>query len=120
VQNPRLQNYLRTYRKRYALSQADIANLLGANSGTKVSRYENFTRAPGPLTTFALLIIFNRPAADLFAGTYDAIRQKIRQRARRMMKELNARPGRQTKKTLRKIELLSAIVEAKPNGTRRS
>ena len=46
----------------------------GPLSGTKVSRYENFTRMPGVLTIFALEIVFNQPASELFAGSYDAIR----------------------------------------------
>jgi len=34
----KLQNYLRTYRKRNSLSQDEMAFLLGCQSGTKVSR----------------------------------------------------------------------------------
>ena len=93
--------------------------LLGAVSGTKVSRYENFTRMPASLTIFAFEIVFNQPASELFAGSYDAIRLEVQKRARRMMKALSARPDTQDKKTLRKLELLRAIVEAKPNSSRR-
>ena len=94
--------------------------LLGALSGTKVSRYENFTRMPGVLTIFALEIVFNQPASELFAGSYDAIRLAVQERARRMLKRLSARPDTQGKKTLRKRELFLAIVEAKPNSARRA
>jgi transcriptional regulator with XRE-family HTH domain len=69
----RLQNYLRTHRSRRGLSQAEVAILLGAVSGTKASRYENSSRMPNALTIFALeIIVFNQPASELFAGTYDA------------------------------------------------
>ena len=115
----RLQNYLRTHRRRHSLSQAEVAMLLGAVSGTKVSRYENFTRMPGALTIFAFEIVFNQPASELFAGSYDAIRLEIQKRARLMVKQLKAGPDTQDKKTLRKLELLRAIVEAKPNCARR-
>jgi transcriptional regulator with XRE-family HTH domain len=94
--------------------------LLGAVSGTKVSRYENFTRMPSALTIFASEIVFNQPASELFAGIYDEIRLEVQKRARQMMKELTARPDKQTKKTLRKLELLRAIVEAKPNSAQRN
>ena len=114
--NPRLQNYLRTYRKRYALSQEDIAILLGAKSGTKVSRYESFARTPGPLTTFAFQIIFDRPASELFAGSYDEVRQDIRRRARSMMKKLEGQEHLD-KKTLRKLELLRAIVRPRQTSS---
>jgi hypothetical protein len=54
--------------------------LLGAVSGTKVSRYENFTPMPAALTVFACEIVFNQPASELFAGTYDAIRLAVQTR----------------------------------------
>ena len=37
----KLENYLRTYRRRAGLSQDEMAFLLGTKSGTKVSRYEH-------------------------------------------------------------------------------
>jgi transcriptional regulator with XRE-family HTH domain len=110
---------LRTHRRRFGLSQAEVAMLLGAVSGTKVSRYENFTRMPSALTIFASEIVFNQPASELFAGIYDEIRLAVQKRARQMVKQLNARPDKQAKKTLRKLELLRAIVEAKPTSARR-
>ena len=93
--------------------------LLGADADTRVSRYENFTRMPSTLTIFACEIVFNQPASELFAGGYEAIRHAVQKRARRMLKQLSARPGSQSKNTLRKLELLRAIVEAKPNCARR-
>src|ERR1039458_3220445 len=105
VAHPRLQNYLRTYRRRHNLSQTEIAMLLGAASDTKVSRYENFTRMPVALTVFALEIVFNQPASELFAGSYQTIRVAVQERARRMVEQLNARPNPQNKKTLRKLAL---------------
>ena len=119
VAHQTLQNYLRTHRRRFGLLQAEVAMLLGAVSGTKVSRYENFTRMPGALTVFAFEIVFSQPAIELFAGSYEAVRRAVQKRARRMVKQLSARPDAQAKKTLRKLELLRAIVEAKPVSARR-
>jgi len=93
--------------------------LLGAVSDAKVSRYENFGRMPAALTVFALEIVFNQPASELFAGSYQATRLAVQERARRMVENLNARPNPQSKKTLRKLALLRAIVEPKPISARR-
>lgn len=93
--------------------------LLGAASGTKVSRYENFTRIPGALTVFAFEIVFNQSASELFAGIHQAIRLAIQERAGRLVEQLNAQPDALTAKTLRKLELLRSIVEPKPNPARR-
>ena len=93
--------------------------LLGAVSGTKVSRYENFTRMPNVFTVFACEIVFNQPASELFAGSYEVIRAAVQNRAGQLMNTLSARPDKQAKK-IRKLELLRAIVEAKPNSAQRN
>jgi transcriptional regulator with XRE-family HTH domain len=111
---------LRTHRRRHGLSQAEVAMLLGAVSGTKVSRYENFTRMPGVLTIFALEIVFDQPASELFAGSYEATRLAVQERARQMAKDLKAQPDMQARNTLRKLDFLRSIVEPKPNSARRS
>jgi transcriptional regulator with XRE-family HTH domain len=119
VAHQRLPNYLRTHRRRHGLSQAEIAMLLGAVSGTKTSRYENFTRMPGALTVFAFEIVFNQPASELFAGHYEAIRLAVQERAGRLVEQLSAQPDGQSRKTLRKLEFLRTVVEPKPNSARR-
>jgi transcriptional regulator with XRE-family HTH domain len=115
----RLQNYLRTHRRRFGLSQKEVAKLLGVASGTKVSRYENFIRTPSVVTVFACEIVFNQPASELFAGRYEEIRAAVRERASQLLTKLNDRPDKQSKKFFRKLELLRAIVEANTNAAQR-
>ncbi len=93
--------------------------LLGAVSGTKVSRYENFTRMPGALTVFAFEIVFNQPVSELFAGNYQAVRLAVQARARHMLNQLPTGPDKHARGTLRKLELFRAIVESKPSLARR-
>lgn len=71
------------------------------------------------MTVFALEIVFDQPARELFAGSYDTIRASVQRRALRMMKQLKARQEKHPKKTPRKLQLLTALVEAKPNAVRR-
>ncbi len=111
IQN-RLQHYLRTHRRRHGLSQSEIAQLLGASSAGKVSRYESFRRRPSVATTFAYEIIFNMPASELFAGAYESVRSDVRERALRMIKSLE--PYARNPRTDRKLQLLRIIVESKP------
>lgn len=110
----RLQHYLRTYRRRHGFSQAELALLLGASSDTKVSRYESFRRSPSVTAVFAYEIIFNTPARDLFAGSYDAVRGDIRERAGRLIKLLE--PDAKNPRTLRKLQLLRTIVGSPQNA----
>ncbi len=79
----RLQNYLKTHRKRSRLAQHQVAFLLGARGGTKISRYETFSRIPDLLTVFALENIFGIPASELFAGIFEDARCLVEDQAAR-------------------------------------
>jgi transcriptional regulator with XRE-family HTH domain len=117
--SPPLQNYLRTHRRRAGLFQKEVAALLGAASGSKVSQYENFTRRPGITSVFAYEIIFNRPARELFAGDYEAVRVAVRSRAERLAEQLSQRtPESQSLRVARKLKHLHGIVEPKPTFSR--
>ena len=77
-------NYLRSERRRAALSQADIAELL--REGVRaISRYERGRRLPPLKTALAYEAIYGMPAAELFAGTFDRIRKEVRRRARSLI-----------------------------------
>ena len=87
----KLPNYLKTYRKRAGLSQADLAYLLGVRSGTKVSRYERFSRVPNLETALAFEALYHLPVADLFAGVADDRARDVLRRARLLERRLLAR-----------------------------
>jgi transcriptional regulator with XRE-family HTH domain len=76
-----LPNYLRFNRKRLALSQAEVAFLLGCQSGAKVSRYEQFKREPSLETALACEMVFQRSASELFGGLYQKVEAEVAARA---------------------------------------
>lgn len=77
-----LPNYLRANRKRTALSQAEVAFLLGTQSGAKVCRNERFVREPNLATAFAYEVIYQKPASELFGGLYQRIEREVVTRAK--------------------------------------
>jgi transcriptional regulator with XRE-family HTH domain len=77
----RLPNYLRTHRKRLRAGQRHVAFLLGSKSGTKISRYEHFSRVPDLQTVFALEVIYGVPARELFAGMFEDACRLVEDRA---------------------------------------
>ena len=80
-----LQNYLRTNRKRFALSQEEVAFLMGfhgESKGAKVCRDEKFTREPSLLSALAYEAIYQKPVRELFAGLYEQIEQEVSKRAK--------------------------------------
>ena len=83
--SPQLPNHLRSHRKRLALSQEDVAYLLGSESGAKVCRYECFMREPGLRCVLAYEAIFQKPARDLFPGLYSGIERDVASRATKLL-----------------------------------
>ena len=82
---PSLPNYLRTNRKQIALSQEEVAFLLGMkgmDKGNKVSRDENYSRIPTLETALAYEAIYGKPIRELFAGLYEPIAKEVSSRAK--------------------------------------
>jgi hypothetical protein len=80
-----LTNYLRTNRKRLALTQEEIAFLLGVkgeDKGVKVCRDERFVREPSLRTALAYEAIHQIPVRELFAGLYQQIEQEVAEKAK--------------------------------------
>jgi len=110
----KLENYLRTYRKRSGLSQNEVAFLLGCQNGIKVSRYEGFARKPNLETLFAYESVFGASARELFAGAYQKVEKRTLNRAQLLTRKLNrATPDRMA---TRKLQILKAITSGSGTG----
>jgi transcriptional regulator with XRE-family HTH domain len=108
----KLNNYLRTYRKRAGFSQDDMAFLLGCRRGPKVSRYECFQRSPALPTAFAFEVIFRVPTRELFAGIYEQARRTAIRRARVLHRRLSLAPP--DRMSAPKIIALKVLLESIP------
>lgn len=117
MRHRKLQNYLRTYRKRSGLSQKEIAFLLGCKSSAKISHYECFTRQPNIQTAFALAVIFDAPPHDLFAGLFQEVQQQIVQRAQLL--SLKIEVGSPHRTVTAKQAILLAITKSKSKPSTR-
>src|SRR5437870_6298628 len=112
MSSPQLPNYLRANRKRLALSQDDVAFLLGTQSGAKVCRYERFVREPSLETALAYEAIFKRSVSELFGGLYQKVEREVTERA----KILAARndQGEAGAQTARKRQALAELAAVNP------
>ena len=108
-------HYLKMYRKRSGLNQRELASLLGCAHGSKVSRYERGERVPNLRTLFAYEVVFSVRVRELFPGIYGEVREEVRKRARRLMRELDRQPltpiGKQ------KVDSLVDVVSPPPSTT---
>lgn len=113
---PRFSNYLRANRKRFGLSQEEVAFLLGSDSGAKVCRYEQFVREPSLRTALACEAVFQKPASELLPGLYQKIAKDVAVRAKALLRQMERdAPNRQTE---RKRKALTSIINRqarKPN-----
>lgn len=105
--SPLLPNYLLSNRKRLALSQENVAFLLGTQSGAKVSRHERFDREPSLKTALAYEAIYQRSASELFSGLYQEVEQEVAARAKTLASKIGVLNA--TRQTAQKRQTLAAI-----------
>ena len=74
-----------------ALSQEEVAHLLGTETGEKVCRHERFLREPELRTALAYEVIFRRTVSEIFAGLYQQVEQEVAARARTLVSRSNRR-----------------------------
>lgn len=102
----KLNNYLRTYRKRAGLSQEEVAFLLGCHFGANVSHHEGFTRDPSLRTALMYEAIFHTDLRKVFAGLYEQVEDEVAKRARMLVRRLAKQNA-----SKRKLAALKAITK---------
>ena len=105
-------NHLRRYWKRGALTQAEIAFLLGAACGTKVSRHERASRPPSLQTALTYQAIFGVPVHELFPQDYRNAVAAVQARAEALSRNVARRPD--GRKAMFKRKLLAAAGANEP------
>ena len=111
---PQLPNYLLPQRKRLALSQDEVAFLMGTHGGAGISRYEQFSQTPSLETVLALELILQKPAKELFGGLYEEIRQRVETRAKVLIYKTDR--GKQSRRATRKRQALANIISPQSNN----
>lgn len=101
-------SYLRTHRRKWALTQKELAFLFGRKSSTHVSRLEQRKRIPTIDIVLACEILFDMPTRALYPKLYADIEEKVLARASKLYEHLE----RGTNHTAaRKKELLSVVLK---------
>ncbi len=73
-------HYLRSERRRSALTQTDIAALLGGAGKARISRYERGFMPPTHVA-LAYEVIMGKPVAELLGGAFEETAFRVRRRA---------------------------------------
>lgn len=108
------QNYLHTFRRKSYLTQRDIALLLGIKSGTSIARFEHNTRLPNIRMLFALMVIFNVSAEELFPALYAQVQEETQKRIQIFVRKAT-NPDR-SRKVEHKLNFLKEVINSSNNN----
>lgn len=100
-------NHLRLHRRQWALSQTQIADLLGLKARSLVSRYENGRGAPHLRSLLAYQIIFGEPVERLFPQLHQSVTDEVMRRATALDETCR---GRSDPASRRQAKLLEAMI----------
>ncbi|MEC9365390.1 helix-turn-helix transcriptional regulator [Sinimarinibacterium flocculans] len=75
-------------RKRWALTQRELAALLGATTREHISRLENCRAHPSAALLLSLEVVFGKAPHTLFPEFYDEIEDRVVRNLYRMQQEL--------------------------------
>ena len=104
--------YLRTYRKKFGLTQREAAFLVGMETGQIVSRHESKLRIPGLKTAIAYQTVFDVPLRALLPELYREVEKVVLQRAHQLRDKLRAEPRSQRNEhKLRCVEQIIQHIE---------
>src|SRR6266853_1727811 len=85
----RLPNYLRTCRKKAALSQEEASRLVGLKNRVQFARYERHQSEPPLGVALACEQICGVPTAELFAGVSTTVAKRTQKRVRAFERKLS-------------------------------
>jgi len=108
-------SFVRAHRRRWGLSQAELAMLLGIVSSTTVSRIERSVRTPTSTVMIACCILFGLPAPELFGSLHEEIEEVVGTAAKNLYDALK---GMTDKSSIRKREFLEEVLSRLVNRNR--
>lgn len=107
-----LRNYLRSHRRRWALSQEQLSVLLGFRSAAQLSKFERNERLPNLKTALAFEIIFGVPLGDICEGLRAEVEEEVMRRAYALYERLE---HQEDPTSLRNRELLMEMLARATN-----
>jgi transcriptional regulator with XRE-family HTH domain len=104
----KFKTYLRAQRRRWGLTQGELAYLLGYRYPSAIWRIERDGRQPTLSIAFACHVIFGTPVVQLFPGRVTEIEDAVLRRSYKLHERLQGNPSRVTKA---KLDLLEQVLK---------
>jgi transcriptional regulator with XRE-family HTH domain len=100
-------SYLRPLRRRWGLTQRELAFLIGGQSGAAISRLEQLKRTPSLAALIACEVLFGVGHTEIFPDSYTQVRQAVMARANELYEALQGNPSRATRA---KLDFLESVL----------
>jgi len=100
----RLISYLRPLRRRWGLTQAEFAFLIGTKTHAAVSRFESRKAYPSLAEAIACSIVFDTPVLKLFPELYSKVHKFVLAQSEELYEKLQGNPSRVTRSKLDFLE----------------
>jgi transcriptional regulator with XRE-family HTH domain len=84
---------MRVLRRRFGLTQRELAYLLGYESDTQVSRFENGVRIPHLAEVLVIELLFGVPAITVFPKIRQAVGHRVRNRVKLLLSDIGKSPS---------------------------
>jgi len=94
----------RPLRRRWGLTQAELASLIGTRTHVAISRIEALKIYPSLGEAIACSIIFDTPTIELFPELYAKVYEFVLSQAKELYEELQGNPSRVTRAKLDFLE----------------
>jgi DNA-binding XRE family transcriptional regulator len=108
----RFQTYLRPSRRRWGLTQGELAFLIGYKTGKSISRIEALEQTPTLNAALSCAVIFNTPPVKLFPGALHNAEELVLDRANELYLQLQGDPSKTARIKLDFLEVLIARLES--------
>jgi len=99
-------NYVRTFRQRHCLSEAETAFLVDQRGHTMISKIEVGRKFPNLPTALALQVLFRQSPRALFPGLYEQVEEEVMRRAKAFLEDIE---GRDDRRSQAKRDLLEGL-----------
>lgn len=103
-----IHSYIRTHRRKWALTQKELAFLLGRKSSAHISKLEQAKRSPTVDVILACKILFGVSSGQLLPKLYEEVENEVMARAAELYEKLE---GKQSRSAARKKEFLSEVLK---------
>ena len=112
----RLDRYLRPQRRRFGFTQKELAFIIGAKSGTAVSRLEHGRRRPSLAAALALYILFGTDLVEFFPALFAEVEHGVLARAYDLYERLQGNRSKAARMKLDFLEEVFARAKRRSNG----